>query len=170
MSQDALLSPKQKLPSAYTILKGPPTTDEAECHLLQFDGLCIPNPGVATAGAVLYGPDSKIPIAEQGEFIGRGTNNVAEYNGLLIGVKMAIKQGVKKLLIEGDSALVIQQTGGNWKVNNVALWQLNKEIRDLLLTQFEFVALRHVYRASNVAADAITNEVFKQRQSFYRVL
>ena len=44
------------------------------------------------------------------------------------------------------------------------------EIRNILLTQFEFVALRHVYRASNVAADAITNEVFKQRQSFYRVL
>jgi len=152
---------------SYTIIKGSPSTPESACYLLQFDGLCIPNPGTATAGAVLYTPEKSI-LVERGEFIGPGTNNIAEYTGLLIGVKCAADFGVKLLLIEGDSNLVVQQVSGNWKVANETLKPLHKEIRVLLLTRFDFVAIRHVYRDSNQAADAITNEVFKNRQSFYR--
>jgi ribonuclease HI len=156
------------MPNSYTIIKGSPSTPESTCYLLQFDGLCEPNPGTATAGAVLYTPDKTV-VVERGEYIGPGTNNTAEYTGLLIGVKSAVDFGVKKLLIEGDSNLVVQQVSGNWKVNNEALKALHKEIRELL-TRFDFVAIRHVYRDSNVAADAITNAVFKSRQSFYRTV
>ena len=154
--------------SSYTIIKGSPSTPEDACYLLQFDGLCVPNPGTATAGAVLYTPDRAI-VVERGEFIGPGTNNVAEYTGLLIGVRSAVDFGVKLLLIEGDSNLVVQQVSGNWKVANETLKPLHKEIRNLLLTRFDFVGIRHVYRDKNVAADAITNAVFKSRQSFYRI-
>jgi len=156
--------------SSYTIIKGSPTTPESACYLLQFDGLCVPNPGTATAGAILYTPcsdETRSILVKRGEFIGPGTNNIAEYTGLLIGVKSAVDFGVKLLLIEGDSNLVVQQVSGNWKVNNEALKGLHKEIRDLLI-RFDFVAIRHVYRDSNQAADAITNAVFKSRQSFYR--
>ena len=173
MPQDAfaLLMKAQQQPnkSTYTILKGSPSTPESTCYLLQFDGLCEPNPGTATAGAVLYTPDKTV-IVERGEFIGPGTNNTAEYTGLLIGVKSAVDFGVKKLLIEGDSNLVVQQVSGNWKVNNEALKALHKEINQLLLNRFDFVAIKHVYRDKNVAADAITNDVFKSRQSFYRTV
>jgi ribonuclease HI len=159
--------------SSYTIIKGSPTTPESACYLLQFDGLCVPNPGTATAGAILYTPwadETRSILVERGEFIGPGTNNIAEYTGLLIGVKSAADFGVKLLLIEGDSNLVVQQVSGNWKVNNEALKGLHKEIRVLLLTRFDFVAIRHVYRDKNVRADAITNAVFKTRQSFYRTV
>ena len=174
MPQDALalLMKAEQQPtnkSTYTIIKGSPETPESTCYLLQFDGLCEPNPGIATAGAVLYTPDKTI-IVERGEFIGPGTNNTAEYTGLLIGVKSAVDFGVKKLLIEGDSNLVIQQTSGKWKVNNETLKVLHKEIRDLLLTRFVFVAIKHVYRDKNQAADTITNNVFKNRKSFYMAL
>ena len=156
------------MPNSYTVIKGSPSTPQEACYLLQFDGLCEPNPGIATAGAVLYAPDKSV-LVECGEFIGPGTNNTAEYTGLLIGVKSAVDFGVKKLLIEGDSNLVVQQVSGNWKVSNETLKALHKEIRELI-TRFDFVAIRHVYRDSNVAADAITNEVFKNRQSFYRTV
>jgi ribonuclease HI len=156
------------MPNSYTVIKGSPSTPESACYLIQFDGLCEPNPGIATAGAVLYTPEKSI-LMERGEFIGPGTNNTAEYTGLLIGVKSAVDFGVKKLLIEGDSNLVVQQVSGNWKVNNETLKVFHKEIRELL-TRFDFVAIRHVYRDSNVAADAITNAVFKSRQSFYRTV
>jgi len=159
--------------SSYTIIKGSPSTPEEACYLLQFDGLCEPNPGTATAGAVLYTPCSdgtRSILMERGEFMGPGTNNTAEYTGLLIGVKSAVDFGVKLLLIEGDSNLVVQQVSGNWKVANETLKPLHKEIRNLLQIHFDFVAIRHVYRDKNVRADAITNAVFKTRQSFYRTV
>ena len=165
-----VLTPPVQTPSGYTILKGSAERSESSCYLLQFDGLCIPNPGTATAGAVLFSPDDRQIVFERGEFVGAGTNNVAEYTGLLIGVQSAADFGIKALLIEGDSALVIQQTGGKWKVNNEALRVLNTEIRNLLLTRFDFVALRHVFRTANVAADKITNDVYKAEKSFYRVV
>ena len=176
MSQDALallMKAEQQQPnkSSYTIIKGSPETPESACYLLQFDGLCEPNPGIATAGAVLYSPGpERTVVVERGEYMGPGTNNTAEYTGLLIGVKSAVDFGVKKLLIEGDSNLVIQQTSGKWKVNNETLKVLHKEIRDLLLTRFVFVAIKHVYRDKNQAADTITNNVFKNRKSFYMAL
>ena len=164
-----VLTPPIQTPSGYTILKGSAERTESSYYLLQFDGLCIPNPGTATAGAVLWSPGDRQIVFERGEFVGAGTNNVAEYTGLLIGVQSAVDFGVKALLIEGDSALVIQQVIGNWKVNNEALRVIHKEIRRILLDRFDFVALKHVVRALNADADQITNDVYKTKKSFYRV-
>lgn len=157
-------------PFGDTIIKGT-NTPENHCYLLQFDGLCIPNPGVATAGAILWSPGVPRTVAiKRGEFIGQGTNNIAEYTGLLIGVQAAADFGVKNILIQGDSALVIQQVIGNWKVNNEALRVIHTEIRRILLDRFDFVALKHVVRALNVDADQITNDVYKTKKSFYKVV
>ena len=150
--------------SGYSILKG--LKVEEECHLLQFDGLSQPNPGVSTGGAVLFSPSKKI-IFERGEFIDFATNNQAEYTGLLIGLKSALEVGVKHLLVEGDSKLVICQTEGTWKVQNEELKVFNKKIKELA-DQFEFIAVRHIYRNMNKHADRITNDVLRSKQSFFK--
>jgi ribonuclease HI len=158
---------EKKTKSGYSIIRGSDKTEEDTCYLLQFDGLSEPNPGTSTSGAVMFNPNSRNVVFERGEFIDYATNNQAEYTGLLIGIKSAIDFGVKKLLIEGDSQLIILQTEGKWKVNNDELKILNKEVRDLL-TQFDFVAIRHIYRDKNGYADSITNHVLKSKQSFFK--
>ena len=153
----------------FSIIKGAPSTPENACHLLQFDGLSEPNPGISTGGAVVFAPETRRPLFERGEFIDFATNNQAEYMGLLIGVKKASEMGIKHLLIEGDSQLVINQVAGKWKVKNETLRALHKEL-EYEWPQFDFVAIRHVYRNNNKYADKITNDVLQTRQSYFRML
>jgi len=157
---------EKKTRSGYSILRGSDKTEEDTCYLLQFDGLSQPNPGISTGGAVMFYPASRKVVFERGEYIDYATNNQAEYTGLLIGMKSAIKSGVKNILIEGDSQLIIFQTEGKWKVNNDALKVLNEEARNLL-TQFDFAAIRHIYRDKNEYADSITNKVLASRESYF---
>jgi ribonuclease HI len=150
--------------SGYSIIKGNPNIKESECYLLQFDGLAQPNPGEASAGAILYS-QSKDPLYETGEYLKFATNNVAEYTGLIIGLRLALEKGFTKILVEGDSQLIIFQTQRKWKVKNENLQKYNKEAC-ALVSQFEFIALRHIPRELNKEADRITNEVVKSKETF----
>ena len=134
--------------------------------LLQFDGLASPNPGEATAGAVLFSPDGKV-VFEVAEYLGIRTNNYAEYMGLLIGLKFAKEKGIRNIKIEGDSNLVIQQVKGLWKVRESHLVLLFEEIMKLLL-DFNVDSINHVYRAYNKHADALTNECLEDKAGFVR--
>jgi ribonuclease HI len=160
---------EKKTKSGYSIIQGPETTVEEFCHLLQFDGLSEPNPGTSTAGAVIFSPEPRNPIVESGEFMDFATNNKAEYTGLIIGLQAAIAIGVKNILIEGDSQLIIFQTEGKWKVKNADLQVLHKEAT-ALLSEFDFVGIRHIYRDANKYADKITNYVLRSKTSFIKTL
>jgi ribonuclease HI len=135
-------------------------------YLLQFDGLAAPNPGEATAGAVLFSPEGKV-VFEIADYLGIQTNNYAEYNGLLIGLRFAKKKGIKHIKIEGDSNLVIQQVKGLWKVKEPRLKPLFEEIMKLLI-DFKVESIKHVYRDYNKAADALTNECLALKTGFVR--
>lgn len=150
----------------YFIIKGS-YTDAKEVYILQFDGLAAPNPGEGTAGAVLL-LDEKV-IAEIGDYIGETgiTNNFAEYTGLLAGLQMAQALKVENVLIQGDSNLVVNQVAGKWKVENKDLKDLHAMVHSLFTT-FKFVGIKHVYRDKNKLADAITNEVLKDKKDFMR--
>ena len=148
----------------YSIIKGASSVKESECYLLQFDGLAQPNPGEASSGAILYSP-SREPVYETGEYIKFATNNAAEYTGLIIGLRLALEKGFTKLLVEGDSQLIIFQAQGKWKVKNENLQKYNKEVCNLV-SQFEFIAMRHIRRELNKDADRITNEVVKSKETF----
>jgi ribonuclease HI len=150
--------------SGYNIVKGNPNVNESECYLLQFDGSAEPNPGKASGGAIIYSQNKDI-LYETGEYIEFATNNVAEYTGLIIGLRLALEKGFTKLLVEGDSQLVIFQIQGKWKVKNENIQKYYKEARNLV-SQFEFIALRHIQRGLNKEADRITNEVVKSKETF----
>jgi ribonuclease HI len=152
----------------YNILKNSKNLEEIkDLYLLQFDGLSIPNPGEATGGAVLF-KDGKV-IFEAGEYIKFGTNNIAEYTGLFIGLKYAKDLKFRNILIEGDSMLVVQQVSGKWKVNNDTLKIIYKEIQKMIKEDFDFVGIKHVYRKDNQHADGLTNETFRLKKSFIRI-
>lgn len=82
---------------------------------LQVDGGSRGNPGPAGAGAVLFDPAGE-KKGEVSQYLGETTNNVAEYQALLLGLKMALDLGVKNLEIFADSQLVVQQLKGAYQV------------------------------------------------------
>jgi ribonuclease HI len=156
---------------SYTIITSSPLLKSTLIYLLQFDGSAIPNPGIVSYGAILYSLDlqdnKKKIIFEAGGYKDIGTNNQAEYLGLCLGLKIAIKKQINFLRIEGDSLLVCNQIMKKWKVKNKELEQYFKEAQELL-TSFEYVEIKHIYRQYNSLADALGREAFATKCDFYR--
>jgi ribonuclease HI len=88
---------------------------------LYVDGACRGNPGPAGAGAVLYGPKGD-KRAEDSRYLGEATNNVAEYQALLLGLELALKHGAKNLSIVSDSELMVRQLNGSYQVKKPHLF------------------------------------------------
>jgi ribonuclease HI len=122
---------------------------------LFFDGCSKGNPGPAGAGAVIYKND--VEIWSNSIFVGKKeTNNVAEYNGLILGLEEAIKQNIKELSVKGDSELVIKQINGLYKVKSPAMIPLYIRVKSLQ-NCFERIEFVHLYRDKNKRADELSN-------------
>jgi ribonuclease HI len=152
----------------YYFLKGSKATCK-DPSLMQFDGASDPNPGQSCGAAVLYKTSSNTSdiLAEGGLYLPLATNNVAEYTGLIYGLELAKKKGVKALLIEGDSNLVVMQMSKRWQIKDMRMRTLWEKAQDHL-KYFDFVAIRHVYRDSNQKADALSKEGLRRRLHFER--
>ena len=96
-------------------------------------------------------------LAAHGEAIGRATNNVAEYSGLVAGMEKAAELGVRELEVISDSELLVKQMRGEYKVKNEALRMLWEEANDLE-RRFAKVRYTAVRRAHNELADRLVNE------------
>jgi probable phosphoglycerate mutase len=120
------------------------------------DGGARGNPGPAAYGFVLEAEDGTL-LASQGEAIGVATNNVAEYSGLIAGLKEAIELGLSELEVVSDSELMVKQMRGEYKVKNEALRELSLEA-GRIARQLGAVEYRHVKRAHNELADRLVNE------------
>jgi ribonuclease HI len=121
------------------------------------DGGARGNPGPAAYGFVLEGEDGDV-LASEGGALGVTTNNVAEYSGLVAGLRKAIEAGIRELEVVSDSELMVKQMRGEYKVRNAALLELNEEAYDLART-IGSVEYRHVKRAHNELADRLVNQV-----------
>ena len=165
--------PRVGVKGCYSMLVGESDRSEA-AWLIQFDGAANPNPGPASAGAVLWSPKDlegkRIPVFESGKFLGKATNNIAEVQGLLLGLQIAAMRGARELLIEGDSELIIFQQTGRYKVSdrNLKVWWANIQAAMMDETSFDWIAIRQVPREQNERADSITKEVLGRKQSFQR--
>jgi ribonuclease HI len=123
-----------------------------------FDGCSKGNPGLAGAGAVIY--QNGIEVYSKTLKLSIQTNNVAEYNGLIIGLELAINNGIKELSVKGDSLLVIKQMKGEYKVKNKNLKILFERAKQLSL-QFDKITFEHIYRENNKRADELSNIALK---------
>ena len=126
-----------------------------EVITVEFDGGSRGNPGPAGIGIVLRARDGT-PLVTIGRFIGRATNNVAEYRALITGLEKARELGAKKLLIRGDSELIVRQMRGEYRVKNPDLKGLYDEAQ-FLLHQFDEAKIEHNYREKNTLADRLAN-------------
>jgi ribonuclease HI len=125
------------------------------------DGAARGNPGPAGAGAVIVSPDGHV-VAKVGKFLGESTNNVAEYMGLILGLRRAKAMGIKELEVLADSELVVKQLNGEYQVKADHLRPLYEEAR-ALLGGFEQAAISHIPREENEAADEMSNRAIDQR-------
>src|SRR5688572_9225775 len=97
-----------------------------ETLTLEFDGGSRGNPGPAGIGIVIRAQDGT-PLVTLGKYIGRATNNVAEYKALITALQEAKKLGAKKIVIRGDSELIIRQMLGQYRVKSPELRELYDE-------------------------------------------
>jgi ribonuclease H / adenosylcobalamin/alpha-ribazole phosphatase len=123
---------------------------------LSTDGGARGNPGPAAFGYVIETDDGHV-LAAHGERIGRATNNVAEYRGLVAGMAKAAELGVRELDVVSDSELLVKQMQGEYKVRNAALRELWEEASDLE-RKFGRVRYTAVRREHNELADRLVNE------------
>lgn len=125
-------------------------------YCLQFDGGSRGNPGVGGAGAVIYDLETNEMVCYAGHFIGENvTNNMAEYNGLILGLKMASSVYIDRLVIQGDSLLVLKQVQDEYQVKAPNLLALHEESQELI-SDME-VQVQHIARAQNAMADQLAN-------------
>jgi ribonuclease HI len=123
--------------------------------IIHVDGGSRGNPGPAAAAAVLRDPDGQL-VAEASRTLGRATNNVAEYEALLLGLERARELGATEVEVINDSELIAKQVNGRYKVKHVDMKPLHARAR-AALAKFETWSIRSVPRAENAQADALVN-------------
>lgn len=146
-------SPKQQ--SLDFSLKNTKSASKTKLSLFT-DGASRGNPGEAGAGIQLLN-DAGEEIAAKGFYLGKCTNNMAEYKALILGLTEAKKFGAKELAIYLDSELIVRQLQGRYKVKDTKLKPLYTEVIDLL-ADFKSYKVGHVPRKENQRADQLANQ------------
>ncbi len=124
--------------------------------VLNTDGASRGNPGPAGAGWVLSTPDGTV-LQRGAAFLGRRTNNEAEYEAVIRGITAALELGASELSLRSDSELLIKQINGDYQVRNDRIAVLHGKVRELM-RRLRRVDAKHVRRELNSAADAMANE------------
>jgi ribonuclease HI len=133
-----------------------PTPPEPGWFVAHCDGGSRGNPGPAGYGAVIEDPQGRI-VARLSEYLGRQTNNYAEYSGLIAVLTWSIQNGAKHLRVVSDSELMVRQMTGRYKVSSPAikpLWEESKR----LAARIEGFKIGHTLRGGNKEADRLANE------------
>ena len=125
------------------------------------DGASRGNPGLAGAGIVITDPDGGI-LVERSVFLGETTNNVAEYQALVIGLEEALKLSPKRVTVRMDSELIVKQINGEYRVHNPGLLPHYRRASEML-SKIGEVQVFHVRRENNRQADRLANKAIDQR-------
>jgi ribonuclease HI len=132
----------------------------AAAYRANIDGGSRGNPGPASYGVVIRDPRGEV-VAKLKKYIGRMTNNVAEYYGLIAALDYAQSHGIRALRVESDSELLVRQMRGQYKVKSAELRPLFERARKMAQT-FASFKIEHVYRVQNAEADALANQALDE--------
>lgn len=119
------------------------------------DGAARGNPGEAGCGAIIFDENGGA-LGELYRYLGRTTNNVAEYEALLLGLERVLHLGGKRLRVESDSQLLVRQLNGLYRVKNEKLKTLHQRAL-ALLRRLEAWRIIHIPRENNRLADRLAN-------------
>jgi len=138
----------------------PAAPAKSASHRANIDGGSRGNPGPASYGVVVRDAKGEI-VAKLKKYIGRATNNVAEYYGLIAALDYAQAHAIRALHIESDSELLVKQMRGQYKVKSEELRPLFERAKKMSAT-FDSFGINHVYREQNQDADALANEALDE--------
>ena len=122
---------------------------------LYVDGAAKGNPGPAGIGIRVESGGEV--LREHADYIGKATNNTAEYKALIQGLRIAREMGSSGVEVVSDSELMVRQLNGAYRVKTASLLPLYREAKDLA-GGFERFRIRHVLRGENGEADRLANE------------
>lgn len=145
-----------------------PTMIGGTLHLFS-DGGSRGNPGQAAIAAILEDPTHGKVLEDYKERIGIETNNVAEYRGLIEGLKMAKKYQPNRLICHLDSELVVRQLNGQYQVKMPTLKVYFDEVQ-ALAAELPDVVFTHIPREDNHRADALVNRALDEMPAPIRPL
>ncbi len=127
--------------------------------LIFADGASSGNPGDSGIGIVIEIGDKIIEIAK---YIGKATNNIAEYKSLIHALKKSLEQKADTIEVYMDSELVVKQVNGIYKVRSQNLSQLYKQVQSLL-KRFKCYNIKYIPRTMNKRADSLAKEAIRSR-------
>ncbi|MHA1912288.1 MAG: ribonuclease HI family protein [Candidatus Kariarchaeaceae archaeon] len=129
--------------------------------ILFFDGASRGNPGESGAGWLIIKGKEKV---EGADYLGKKTNNQAEYTALIRGLEEAVKRKwTKEISIKGDSELIMKQLKGEYQVKSERIKPLYKKVVKLL-QKFDKWECKHVKREKNKKADRLANKGIDERK------
>jgi ribonuclease HI len=127
------------------------------------DGASRGNPGESGVGIVLKDEHGNM-IASQYGYIGKATNNIAEYTALAVCLKLVQTTQCSRLIVHSDSELMVLQLNGQYKVKDAGLKQQFQHIQKILgAAPFEFM-IRHIPREKNREADELANRAIDTKK------
>lgn len=129
---------------------------EARRLLIHTDGAARGNPGPAGLGAVLRDAATGETLAELARFLGRRTNNFAEWSAVEAALTEALRLGATAVDLRTDSELVARQIAGRYRVRHADLKPIHARVMDLL-GRFDAYTVGHVPRERNREADRLSN-------------
>lgn len=136
--------------------------------IVEADGGSRGNPGIAAGGAVVLDATTGEVLVELGVYVGMASNNVAEYRGMIEGLRAAFERDPASVRVRLDSKLVVEQMTGRWKIKHPDMQALAREARELIAGRQ--VSFEWIPRAQNARADAAANSSMDRRESFRRDL
>jgi ribonuclease HI len=119
------------------------------------DGGSRGNPGKAACAALVCNADGD-ELLRRNRLLGKTTNNVAEYEGVLLALGLCRELGGRRVTLRLDSELVVRQVEGTYKVKHTELQRLHSRVR-ALVDEFDAVEVEHIPREKNKVADALVN-------------
>ena len=124
------------------------------------DGASSGNPGDSGAGIVISDGDGK-ELFRDSVFLGKMTNNMAEYEALLRALLKANEYGAKDVVVYTDSLLVANQVMGAYKINNDILRQYVVQVKKII-SNFDHFAIQYIPREQNRIADKLAKNGIKK--------
>ena len=131
-------------------------------YRLNIDGASRGNPCPAAYGVFIRDARGEA-VAKLKKYIGRFTNNVAEYYGFIAAMDYAHAHGVRAIRVESDSELLVKQMRGQYNVKSADLRPLYERAQKMS-RGFDSFRIDHVYREQNREADALANEALDETE------
>ncbi|MCD5397844.1 ribonuclease HI family protein [candidate division NPL-UPA2 bacterium] len=125
--------------------------------IIYVDGASRGNPGRAGVGVIVYDERKNIPPKRIKQYLGKTTNNVAEYIALIYGLQEGLICQAKYLTIYTDSELIVKQLDGSYRIKNELLKIFFKQVEHLR-QGFKEVKIKHINREGNQEADKLANQ------------